>query len=173
MKYVIWDCNHGYSEESLQYFREEYPEYSEEEILDMSIDSNLENLDDERANLNIVLDNPIVAIAKLGTWNGPRKGYKMIGDNIAQCLYSKYEPMWYVDENGDLRCREAHHDGVNSILYREFKPSVSETQRNTFLNKVYSGTVTQNDISRYTRRIGDRIAQVYGWKVKNYTRKEA
>ena len=33
-------------------------------------------LDDERVNLNIQLDQPILVIADLGLWNGRRPGYQ-------------------------------------------------------------------------------------------------
>lgn len=165
MEYIVWDCNAGFSEDFQESVRQDYPDMSEKEIADLAIELNGDYLDDERANLNINLNNEIVAIATLGLWNGPKPAYKVFGKNIAGCLTSEYDPIWYVDKNGDFRCHESHHDGTNEILYREFK-GISETQKENFLAKIYNGTVTRHDINRCTRRVGDRIADVYGWTVR-------
>jgi hypothetical protein len=169
MEHIIWDCNAGYNDNFqkavMEDYKEENPNMTEDEAADLAIELNQSYLDDERANLNISLDNNIVAIATLGLWNGTRSGYRLFNNNIASCLTSGYDPVWYVDNNGDFRCHESHHDGTNEILYREFK-DISETQKENFLDKIYNGTVTRHDINRYTRRIGDKIANVYGWEVR-------
>lgn len=56
-------------------------------------------------------------------------------------------------------------DGTNHYLYRVFKPDVSDTRKKNFLEKVLRGTVTRADITRITQRLGDKIAEVYGWKI--------
>lgn len=169
-EHIIWDCNAGYSPEFQKFVREDYseehPDMTDDEALDLSLELNRRYLDDERMNLNIELPNEIVAIAVLDLWNGKKSGYKLFGHNIANCLHSYNYPVWYVDGNGDFRCSDAHHDGTNQYLYREFKDGISETAKENFLNKIYDGTVTKADISRYTRRIGDKIANVYGWNVR-------
>lgn len=169
MEHIIWDCNAGYNDDFqkaiMQDYADEYPDMTEADACRLAVELNDEYLADERISLNINLDNNIVAIATLGLWNGPKSAYKVMGKNIAGCLSSNYDPVWYVDKNGDFRCREAHHDGTNEILYREFK-DISETQKENFLQKVYDGVVTRQDITRYTRRVGDRIAAVYGWTIR-------
>lgn len=168
-KYIIWDCNAGYSEEFQKAvwedYKEYYPDMTEDEIAEYAIELNSTYLGDERMNLNINLDNDIVAIATLGLWDGNKSAYKLFDNNIASCLTSNYDPVWYVDKNGDFRCHEAHHDGTNTILYREWK-DISQEKKDNFLQKIYDGTVTRHDINRYTRRVGDRIANVYGWQVR-------
>ena len=69
---------------------------------------------------------------------------------------------WFIDEHGDLRAEAAHHDGTNYYLYRVFKDSVTEEQIEDFKGKIFDGTYTQDDIDKYTRRLGDDIAKVYG-----------
>ena len=67
----------------------EYPELSEQERMDLMHEINNNYLDDERANLNILLGQPILIIADLGLWTGRHMGYKEIeSGNIRDCLYS-------------------------------------------------------------------------------------
>lgn len=123
--------------------------------------------DDERANLSSVDDSgELIAIADIGRWNGRVTGYKII-KSLPDVLYSScdYERV-YVDSNGDLRKDESHHDGSNSILYRYLKESLTEEQRDNFLDKIYNGECTQKDITRYTRKAGVGIAKLFGWKVR-------
>ena len=63
-------------------------------------------------------------------------------------------------------CRDIHHDGTNLYTYRAWKPEISHAQRSYFMQKVAIGKATRKDITRYTQRIGDRVADVYGWKVR-------
>lgn len=145
--------------------REEYPEYSEDDLYALAHEINGEYLDDERTNLDIQLSQPIVVIGDLGLWNGRRQGYKLIeSGNIKDCLYSDTDMTeWYVDRYGDLRADAVHHDGTNYYLYRVFKDGVTEAQKENLLEKVYRGRATRADITRVTRRLGDEIGRVYGW----------
>lgn len=123
--------------------------------------------DDERGNLDSVDEGDgLIAIADVGRWNGRVSGYKEV-KNLADVLYSScdYEKV-YVDSNGDLRKKESHHDGSNSILYRYWKDGLTDEQRENFLNKIYNGECTQRDITRYTRKAGVGIANAFGWTVR-------
>ena len=162
MKHLIWSARPDFEDWKAD-LREEYPDVSEDDLYRIMYETNNEYLEDERANLNIRLPEEIVCIAELGLWNGRHSGYNIIGEYIADCLYSNYDPTWFVDEYGDLRCDDIHHDGTNHYVYRMWKPGITESAKNTFLGKIYDGTVTRADIQRYTRRIGDYIADVYGW----------
>lgn len=146
--------------------KEQYPDATEEELYQIMCETNADYLEDERVNLNIQLPEAIVCIADLGLWNGRKSGYHIIkSGNIRDCLQSKYEPTWYVDRYGNLRCDDVHHDGTNHYLYRMWKPGLSESAKESFLWKIYEGKATSADITRYTRRIGDYIGKVYGWEV--------
>ena len=84
--------------------------------------------------------------------------------NIADCLRLHHDyATFYVDRLGDLRCDDVHHDGTNHYLYRVFKESSTEQQRENLEDKILQGTVTRADITRVTKRLGDEIGQVYGW----------
>ena len=140
---------------------------TEEKLYDECYLQNEFWFDDERANLSSVEDSgELIAIADVGTWRGTFSGYKKI-ESLPDVLYSScdYERV-YVDSNGDLRKEESHHDGSNSILYRYFKDSLTEEQKDNFLDKIYNGECTQKDITRYTRRAGVGIAKMFGWKVR-------
>lgn len=149
--------------------QEEYAKVklTEEKLYDECYSMNDLWFDDERLNLSCVEDSgELIAIADIGRWNGRVSGYKRIKD-LPDVLYSScdYERV-YVDSNGDLRKDESHHDGSNSILYRYLKESLTEEQKDNFLDKIYNGKCTQKDITRYTRRAGVGIAKMFGWKVR-------
>ena len=153
---------------------EQYPDASEDELILRMYEINNDYLDDARANLNIQLSQSIIIIGDLGLWNGRAHGYKMIeSGNIKDCLYSDCDMNeWYVDKFGDLRCTAVHHDGTNYYLYRAFKDGVTESQIEKLQEKLYEGTATSQDITRVTRRLGDDIGAVYGWKFPSRKHKE-
>lgn len=168
-KHIIWsnyDLDYDDWKEDLE---EQYPELSEDERMQIMYETNADYLDDERSNLNIQLDRPILVIGDLGLWDGRRMGYKEIeSGNIRDCLYSERDmdySTWFVDKNGDFRCDAIHHDGTNHYLYRAYKDGVSETQIDNLKEKLYFGTATRADITRVTRRLGDDIANVYGFPI--------
>ena len=146
-----------------------YPlgELTEDERMALMYEINNRYLDDERVNLNIQLDQPILVIADLGLWNGRRTGYQEISSgNIRDCLYSGRDieyATWYVDKLGDLRCDAIHHDGTNHLLYRTYKPGARDSQIDLLKEKLYYGKAVRSDITRITRRLGDEIGKVYGW----------
>ena len=118
-KYRIWsDLDLDYEDWRAD-LEADYPELTEDERMMLMHEINGGYLDDERANLNIQLDQPILIIADLGLWTGRHMGYKEIASgNIRDCLYSDRDidySTWYVDRLGDLRCDAIHHDGTNHL----------------------------------------------------------
>ena len=173
-RHIIW------SNQSLDVddWREDYKEFLEANELDddpndeqalyeWMEETNYEYLSDERVNLNVQLSQPIIVIGDIGRWNGRVTGYKMIDSgNIKDCLYSDTDyTEWYVDKYGDLRANAVHHDGTNHYLYRVFKDGVTDTQIENLQDKIYNGKVTRADITRVTKRLGDKIAEVYGFSI--------
>lgn len=166
-KHIIWsnyDLNYEDWRDDLE---AEYPELSESERITMMYELNSHYLDDERTNLNIQLAQPILVIADIGRWDGRYSGYGEIqSGKISDCLYSEMDyATWYVDKLGDLRCDAVHHDGTNHYLYRTYKPGIRDSQIDLLKDKLYEGTATRADITRITRRLGDDIAQVYGFSI--------
>lgn len=140
-------------------------EWDADEELQRAYELNNMYLDDERVNLNIPLDDPILVIADLGLWNGRKSGYKEIGSNVADCLCSDTDDAtWYIDKLGDLRCTASHHDGTNYYTYRVYKSGVSDERRENLKAKIYDGTATRQDITAVTKRLGDYVQQAYGFK---------
>lgn len=166
-RHVIWTNYDLNFEDWRADLEEEFPDLREDELHAMMYEKNNYHLDDERINLNIQMEMPIIVIADLGLWNGRRMGYKDIeSGNIRDCLYADTDyTTWYVDHLGDLRCDAVHHDGTNFYLYRAYKPGVSKSQMENLKEKIYHGKVTRSDITRVTMRLGDAIAKVYGWKI--------
>ena len=170
-KRIIWSNDLNY-EDWREDLEAEYPDMTESERISLMYERNNDYLDDERANLNVQLSQPILIIADLGLWNGRRMGYKEIeSGNIKDCLYSDTDYVtWYVDRLGDLRCDAAHHDGTNHYLYRAYKDGVSDTQIENLKEKIYRGIATRADITRITRRLGDEIAKVHGFPIPRQRR---
>lgn len=163
-KWVIWSSDCDLSD-WLDDLRTAYPDKTESELAEIMYETNREYLEDERMNLNITLPEQIVCIADLGLWDGRRHGYRVLrSGNISECLYSEYDATWYVDRFRNLWCEERHHDGTNRLLYRMWKTGISECAKSRFLLKILEGTLTADDISRYTKRIGDPICELYGWE---------
>lgn len=166
-KYVIWTNDVDYDDwrDDLE---AEYPDMTEQQRIKVMYGTNNDYLDDERSNLNIKLNRDILVIADLGLWNGRRSGYKELNSsNIRDCLYDDGDFVtWYVDKLGDLRCDSTHHDGTNHLLYRVYKDDASNEQIENLKWKLYCGKATRKDITRVTRRLGDEIAAVYGWKIR-------
>lgn len=95
----------------------------------------------------------IIAVADLGLWNGRVHAVREL-NNVQDCFscvedYAEF----YIDSRGDFRCRTAHHDGTNYILFRLWKDNISDEQRENFMNKVMRGAATRRDVCRYTSKI--------------------
>lgn len=172
-KYIIWqNYNIDLKDEDYKnYLKEYYPEVNNEEEKYRIIEElNNYYLEDERANLDILLDGDIIIIADIGLWNGRRRGYKELhSNNIADCLQFAEDcnnGLWFVDSYGNFKSRQTHHDGTHYLLYRAWKKGVTEEQKESMLDGLYNGTISQRTIRRYTEGIGKYIAEVYGWRVK-------
>lgn len=132
-QHVIWsNYDLDYERDWKGLLEEEYPDMTEEERELLMYEMNNSYLDDERCNLNIQLDCPIIVIADLGLWHGRASGYREIeSGNVRDCLYSgrsiEYST-WFVDDLGDLRCTAIHHDGMNHLLYRVYKENATDAQ---------------------------------------------
>jgi hypothetical protein len=151
----------------------QYPDKTEDELISIMYETNIDYLLDERINLNIQLPREVIIIADIGRWNGRVSGYKIIeSGNIKDCLYSECDMNeWFVDEKGDFRCDAYHHDGTNHYLYRTFKCNAIDEQIDRLKDKIYNGTVKRADIERVTDRLGDEIGKIYGWEFQKAKQK--
>ncbi len=173
-RYVIWSNMNL----DINDWRDEYRDFiletgldtdpnDERDLYDFMVETNYENLSFERENLDIQFSQSIIVIGDLGSWDGRKSGYKTIkSGNIKDCLYSDTDFIeWYVDTHGDLRADAVHHDGTNHYLYRVFNDGVTYAQQENLKNKIYRGEATYADVARVTKRLGDKICNVYGWKI--------
>lgn len=170
--HLIWSNYHLDLDDWRADLLTEHPDASESDLYQMMYDQNDSYLDDERVNLNIQLDGPILVIGDIERWNGRASGYREIqSGNIRDCLYADTDySTWFVDRKGDLRCDAIHHDGRNHYLYRAYKPGVTEAQIERLKEKIYDGVATRADIARVTQRLGDEIGKVYGWSFPKQTK---
>lgn len=172
--HLIWSNYDLDFEEWKEWIQTEYPKLSPSEQIQMMYELNDEHLADERINLDIQLNRPILIVGDLGLWNGRRMGYKEIpSGNISDCLYSDTDySTWFVDKKGDMRCDAVHHDGTNHYLYRVYKDNATDAQIDRLKQKIYDGVATPADIRKVTKRIGDEVAKVYGFELpKEVSRK--
>lgn len=173
-EHIIWDSSPDFDdwEEDL---REEYPDASDDELVNIMYETNNDYLDGERANLrDIEVPNGIFAVAELGLWNGHFSGvlpHEKEPESVSDCLKSYVsgdsELTIYVDEDGDLRIREAHHDGTNSYLFRAYRPEVSDEQKEALWDLAHTGQEYESLMEQLTYRLGDLIGDVYGWTFPN------
>lgn len=164
-KRMIWQNIDLDLEDWIGDLKAEHPGLTKDEYNDMMIELNREHLSDERMNLDIPCED-IVAIGDIGRWDGRVTGYKVFENcKISDCLTTDCDyAEWYVDRDGEFRCREIHHDGTNYIYYRVFKEAASYDDRNELLGKLYKGKASQQDIDRLTDKLGSAIGKVYGWE---------
>lgn len=151
-------------EEWEDFLNEEYPEVTnEDEKYSLVNVLNNEYLNIERKNLNIKVDGEIICIADLGLWNGRRSGYKIVGNNISDCLYDECcdHIYWYCDRY-NFRGTGVHHDGTNYYLYRMIRPELTQKQRENFL-KLIGRKMDKRVLRRYTVSLVPYIRKVYGW----------
>ena len=119
--------------------------------------------DDERMNLNKDLGNDIICIADVGTWRGRRSGYKTIGTNLNDILYSQVDGQSdiTVEYDGvDVIASESHHDGCNCYIFREIKPNAPESFKEKIEFKEY---VSNEELKKHTRSLRPYVKQIYGW----------
>lgn len=172
MKRVLW-TNFDFNTDDWKESFEDYIQANELDInpndenalYDYIQETNSIFLDDLRSNLNIKLDNPIIAIVNLGLWNGRHTAYKLINSGkIADCFSTSCDyAEWAVDGYGNLVSEQSHHDGTNYVTYRVLKENLSDQQIDNFFEKIYHNAFSGRDISRYTRKIGPEIGKVFGW----------
>lgn len=123
------------------------------DTLELFMQDTLDNLDYE-------LKNNIIVIADLGLWDRRVKtAYKWIGSNLKNILYSDCDYIKIYIKNNNIRSTQIHHDGTNYLLFRELKDN---KYRDILENKLYNGSITSKDISRYTKSLVPYIKEIYG-----------
>ena len=119
---------------------------------------------DEKDNLSMPCGQ-IIAIADLGTWRGRISGYKLSNKHNLNAIFAMLgdgdDVEIYVEGN-DVKATVRHHDGVNYITFREVRDGINIKK---LTNKIYyQEPISRQMISAYTKCLGDKVKQVYGWK---------
>ena len=162
---TIWTSEPNY-EEYRHDLEEDMPDLSEEDRIAIFRQANIDGLQFQREEMSIKLGMPILVVAELGLWDGKHMAYKEIeSGNLADCFEPGRDTLqirWFVDERGDLRCDDTHHDGVNHYLYRVLQQDVSEKDIDRLKEDIKDGRATMQEIESCTLRLGDAISTVYG-----------
>ena len=118
------------------------------------------DLDDERANLNVEVDGYIVAFASLGLWNGRRNGAKLVGTNVRDILYSNEDYVtWYCDPY-NVKAEMIHHDGTNYVIYRVAN---NKEYAEHLVDKIAYGNMSEEEFRKRTKSLRPYVANVYGF----------
>lgn len=119
-------------------------------------------ISDERANLDVYTDNPLICIADLGLWDGRRSAYKVIESRkIGDILYDNADYLEWYSDGYNIKGTVIHHDGTNHYEYREVR---NMDNIHKFLLKLYNNEpVTRQEINYYTKSILPYVKEVYGW----------
>ena len=167
-QFVIWDNSYD-TIRSLADDLIENGDAEEFNAYEIAEDTNAEHLLDAEIELNIEVGDDIIVIGYLQLWDGNHTGWRDIhSQNIGDCLHTHCGDYvsYYVDDLGDLCCKDVHHDGTNHYVYRAWKAGISTDRKLRFLDKVARNQVTRRDITNCTRRLGEYVADVYGWTLK-------
>ena len=118
--------------------------------------------EDEEVNLNKEIDGKILCIATIGRWDGRHQGYKVLGNNLKDILWSFGCDDFHLYYDGfNIRGLGYHHDGRNSVEYREIR---TDRCIDRLLDIIYSGEViTRQLLNYYTKSLRPYVKEIYGW----------
>lgn len=165
-KKMIWSSEMLYDNEARENYLEDMRAITEDENYQLTdkewVDEVYIALSDERVNLDKKVNGVIIAFADLGLWQGRRTGYQILGDNIANILYSQCDDAEWYGDTYNIRGTLRHHDGTNYILYRIAKDEETAEQ---IAAKIYNGEIDEKGFRKLTRSLYPDVAAVYGWKI--------
>jgi hypothetical protein len=136
----------------------------EDDVYEWAVETNDEYLDDERENLNKLVDGRILVIGDIGRWNGRVDGYKILSNNINEIFNINSRGFAFAEFYGDghnVRATEHHHDGANYYLYRIIR---EDRNVDKLLDAIYNGEeITSSKLNYYTKSLYKDVAKIYGW----------
>ena len=169
-KHIIWSNMNL----DIEDWRDDYQEYLEyngfderhnndDDLYQWMCDTNAEYIDDERANLDKVVDGRILVIGDIGRWDGRVSGYKIIDSgNIKDILYSECDYVEWYGDGYNIRSVGIHHDGRN---YSEYRVIREDRNIENLLDDIYDGKeISRSKLNYYTRSLYPYVAKVYGWR---------
>jgi hypothetical protein len=150
-------------EEAISYYKKEYGETDEQQIIEQIYTDNNWDLEDERIRLNKPINGKILVIANIGRWNGRFSGYKIMDSNLKEILSNFGDDEIVIFSDGkNIRAEGCHHDGTNYYLFREIKDGVNIDK---LLDDIYDNKeITNARLSYYTKSLVSYVNNIYGWK---------
>lgn len=138
------------------------PGVSEEELLQKVISENLAQLAEQRRKLSIKTPGQIIRIGRVAFNGEIITTVHALDFNISECLFTteKYAE-WFVDSRGDLVARVLHSGDWNVYTYR----MMNNGFLTSYLTKKITDGCSRQYLTAHTKRLGDYIAPVYGWKI--------
>lgn len=76
---------------------------------------------------NVAITHPIIVMGQAGLWDGNHPVCTVIAPDTVADIVSRApwngmdSSEWLIDEHGDLRYTGIHHDGENTVVFRELK----------------------------------------------------
>lgn len=169
-KHTIWsninldieDWRDGYKEIAEENGWEEDTD-NDDNVYAYMVETNASYQDDERMNLDKVVDGRILVIADLGLWYGRKSAYKIVDScNIKDILEFTYDYAEFYGDGYNIRGTEWHHDGVNHYLYRVIR---EDRNIQNLLDAIYNGEeITNSKLNYYTKSLYPYAAKIYGWR---------
>ena len=137
-----------------EFIKEEYPFVTDRtRQYELCAEMNAQYLDDEKMNLNRVLDGRVVAIADEG-----RGRNVLLGDNLNSLLSLEAEEYFC-----DRYTTRAIGSGYELGTKYEFRLIPSSIDPDAFMARLDYGDMSRRTLLRYTKSIRQPIADVYGW----------
>ena len=92
----------------------------------------------------------------------PNRTYSVIGTNMRDCfeLVAKEKALkarWFVDTKNNFCCEAYTKNGLKMFIFRVFKDSINERQKKNFSFKIMDNNFATNDLSKYTRCLGNDV----------------
>ena len=98
----------------------------------------------------------VAVIGSLGLWDGTKKIYPEVFENLQKAVYACLEDYnnIYEDQYGNLHIEAHHHDGTNYILFKELKSNVdSDSMENDLIWSNLTPDEFEDKINFYTKSL--------------------
>ena len=165
-KLMVWSDQ--YDEKWEEEYKAEHPDASDMEVMQAFAEECSISFNDEKANLNIHIDGPVLVIKTINRWDGQTIQCSMIARDTIGALMERFFDgnSFYVEaDTGDFVGEAYHHDGTNYYRFREISADALHDDIDDLVYKMESGEEYAEDLARLTKTFGGRIAKVYGWEV--------
>ena len=165
VKHTIYTTD--YNEEDWRKDYEEWLEMNEYTPEDISLEEYIQDslaifAQDEYSNLSKECGQ-IIAIADLGLWDGRHSAYQLSKKGNLNAIFDMIHGDDYeiFVEGNDVKAVVHHHDGTNYVTFREVR---KDRNIKKICYMLYNQKEVSNRlISAYTKPLGKRVANIYGW----------